>query len=331
MSNTNYEEEDLSSSTDEYTDDYEETEQFSNQNQEAGDIYDFRPTLTTDRTSGFYSLPTDDGRENPHFAIFNNKEGDDVDQSSKLELDDPRKEQEHYIERDEKKILMSEGEAVGSQGTLKPNCETHEEKAQDQDETDISSLIRRRESGLESGRALGKGYGSRRRTLKGSSPTRVEENLIPPGHELEGNREPGGYNEKETAVDYHDKEGSQLTRESVILEETKQATAGLKGTRTSKKKKTKNLSHSDSEKYDLYMSETAYQRTEALGGEGNRTRSYDEFSTWASDISKMRNEATKKGNSPNNNLTSGVKPSSASIGPKHDNYATKHTYYKDKD
>ena len=137
MSNANYEEEDLNSSTDEYTDDYEETEQFSNQNQEAGDIYDFRPTLTTDRTSGFYSLPTDDGRENPHFAIFNNKEGDDVDQSSKLELDDPRKEQEHYIERDEKKVLMSEGEAVSSQGTLKTNFEMHEEKAQDQDETDI--------------------------------------------------------------------------------------------------------------------------------------------------------------------------------------------------
>jgi hypothetical protein len=48
-----------------------------------------------------------------------------VDQSSKLELDDPRKEQEHYIERDEKKVLMSEGEAVISHGTLQPNLEIH--------------------------------------------------------------------------------------------------------------------------------------------------------------------------------------------------------------
>ena len=68
MSNLNYEEENSSSSTDEYSDEYEETDQSSHQEGDTGDIYDFSATQPTVRTFAF-SLPIDEGREIPHFPV----------------------------------------------------------------------------------------------------------------------------------------------------------------------------------------------------------------------------------------------------------------------
>ena len=62
-----------------------------------------------------------------------------------------------------------------------------------------------------------------------------------------------------------------------------------------------NPSHNEFQIDDLGMTQTANQRTEALGREGTHTRRYDDDLTLASVISKTKEQASQKRTSPSTN------------------------------
>jgi hypothetical protein len=282
-------------------------------------------TTLSNLASPLFSLPMNDGREIRHFTIFNNKEGGKFDKSGNKEVIDLITDQKRKNMRVNLNDPEPNGEVFSTQGTLKLKPTTREKKAQDLDETEDFSLIRRRELSAESGSAHSNEYSSRRRTLKGSSLARIAEGVHPSG-KLPGAKKEleGGELENENYQDY-EKKWNREQGDLRTSELAKQAKDRFRGTKIPKEEKEKNISHSNFHEDDLGISRTAYQRVEALGREGNRTLTYDDLLPRVRDMSKMRNEATKKGTSPYNNLTGGDNPSSASNGPTHDNYAAKHT------
>ena len=95
--------------------------------------------------------------------------------------------------------------------------------------------------------------------------------------------------------------GSRLPRGGNVMDRANQAKDKSKHTKPKTKARKENPSHNEFQIDDLGMTQTANQRTEALGREGTHARRYDDDLTLASVISKTKEQASQKRTSPSTN------------------------------
>ena len=320
MSNYYEEEEDHSSDNDDHDEMEYDRALFQDRNlAEDNEMLFYRST----NLSAPFSHPLNDGHEDPHFTIFNNKENADNENDE----DDGENDlnmigvENQDIEGEE--IEDPNDEAVSNQDPQNQNAPTHNFIAPSTKEDSILDILRRRELQDIRGREVIKKGGSRRRTLASRSPTIVSsyENLYQQGDE---NKTELSERQK------HAELGAQGGQENLVLgsnhrkEQGYQPIAQPGGGKTNKDSIKNKHSKSEQKNDDLGITSTAIQRSEALREAGARTRRYDDQQPIASVMSKTKEQANQKGYRPNKNPTGSDTPSSASGGQLKDINTTKH-------
>ena len=318
MSNNYEEEEDHSSTDDDHNDnEYDRALFLNNELAEDNEMLFYRST----NLRAPFSHPLNDGHEDPHFTIFNNKENADNEIDEDIDEDDLNMRVVKNQDIEGNDIEDPNGEAVSNHGPQDQNSQTQNLLAQSAKEESILDILRRREL-QDRGREVRKKGDSRRRTLASRSPTTFGsyESLYQEGDEKET-----GPSERQKDAEL----GTQGGRENLVLgsntrkEQGYQPVAHPGGAKTNKDS-VKNK-HSKSEKSDdLGITSTAIQRSEALREAGSTTRRYDDQQLTARVISKTKEQANQEGYRPNKNLTGSDTPSSASGGQMIDINTTKH-------
>jgi len=300
---TNYEEEEDYSSYDEMSDNEEHDRALFPDRELAEDdnLLFYRFTAQ----GAPFSLPMNDGHEDPHFTIFNNKEIRDNDNDDDMDGSDlmNRKVMSQNKEMDE--VEDPKDEAFSSRGQLDQRSRTQGRDNQSMREDPNSDLFRRRELYDARSREAIKNSGSRRRTLASPSPTSLEEK----DQETVTNEQ---YKLAET--------GTQEVNENLFLgsitnrELGRLLTTQPRGTKTTKDTTENKRSMLRPVNDDLGITDTARQRSEALGEAGSSTQRYNDQQLIASVMSKKKEQATRKGIIPKQNQDVSDTPSSASGG-----------------